>query len=85
MVHVLLSLSQQDLLLGAAAVWDALAKVHALSLSGGESPVFADCRLFSVTVKYVIQLLYCHTLVCKHAWPGLPLHSFDSCLALCDV
>jgi len=51
---VLSSLSQEDLYLLAPAVWDALAKVHALSLPGGGSPVLADCRPCNVMVKYVI-------------------------------
>jgi hypothetical protein len=51
---VLSSLSQEDLDLLAPAVWDALAKVHALSLPGGGSPVLADCRPCNVMVKYVI-------------------------------
>ena len=54
---VLSSLSQQDLTLIVPAVWDALAKVHALSLPGGGSPVLADCRPCNVMVKYVIQPL----------------------------
>ena len=74
---VLSSLSQQDLLLVAPAVWDALAKVHRMSLPSGGSPVLADCRPCNVMVKYVIQLLYCNTLSREHSWPGL--HSFDGC------
>lgn len=50
---VLSSLSKEDLDLVAPAVWDALAKVHALSLPGGGSPVLADCRPCNVMVKYV--------------------------------
>ncbi len=48
---VLSSLSQEDLV--APAIWDALAKVHALSLPGGGAPVLADCRPCNVMVKYV--------------------------------
>ena len=50
---VLSSLSQEDLVLVAPAIWDALAKVHALSLPGGGAPVLADCRPCNVMVKYV--------------------------------
>ena len=50
---VLSSLSTEDLDVVAPAVWDALAKVHALSLPGGGSPVLADCRPCNVMVKYV--------------------------------
>lgn len=76
---VLSSLSQQDLVLVAPAVWDASAKVHTLSLPSGGSPVLADCRLCNVMVKYVIQLLYCNTLSREQSWPGLL--SFDGCFA----
>ena len=54
---VLSSLSQQELEQIQPAVWDALAKVHALSLPGGGSPVLADCRPCNIMVKYVIQRL----------------------------
>ncbi|KAL0049923.1 hypothetical protein WJX82_000834 [Trebouxia sp. C0006] len=50
---VLSSLSQEDLVLVAPAIWDALAKVHALSLPGGGAPVLADCRPCNVMVKSV--------------------------------
>ncbi len=62
---VLSSLSQEDLDLVAPAVWDALAKVHALSLPGGGLPVLADCRPCNVMVRYVFWLLYSNTLVCS--------------------
>lgn len=76
---VLSSLSQQDVLLVAPAVWDALAKVHTLSLPSGGSPVLADCRSCNVMVKYVFQLLCCSTLSREHNWPVL--HSFNRCFA----
>ena len=57
---VLSSLPQQDLLLVAPAVCDALAKVHTLSLPSGGSPVLADCRPCNVMVKYVIHIVLQH-------------------------
>lgn len=50
---VLSSLSQEDLVLVAPAIWGALAKVHALSLPSGGAPVLADCRPCNVMVKSV--------------------------------
>ncbi len=76
---VLSSLSPEDLSLVVSAVLDALAKVHALSLPGGGSPVLADCRPCNVMVKYVYN--YFNTVVNKHGWPCLTLHSCHVCLA----
>ena len=54
---VLSSLSPEDLSLVTPSVMHALAKVHALSLPGGGSPVLADCRPCNVMVRYVVQFL----------------------------
>ena len=83
---VLSSLSQEDLHLVAPAVWDALAKVHALSLPGGGAPVLADCRPCNVMVKYVcfdyctaIPLLTTPEFVACLAWSEVALMSCVSC------
>ena len=50
---------QEDMDLVAPAVWDALAKVHALSLPGG-LPVLTDCRPRNVMIRYVLTVVQLH-------------------------
>ena len=57
---LLSSLSEADAQLVAPTVWEALAKVHKLSLPDGGVPVLADCRPCNVMVKYVVYSLICN-------------------------
>ena len=57
---LLSSLSEEDARPVAPAVWEALAKVHKLSLPGGGVPVLADCRPCNIMVKYVVCSLNCN-------------------------
>ena len=79
--RVLSSLSPEDLSLVAPAVMDALAKVHALSLPDGGSPVLADCRPCNVMVRCVVLLQHCcHCMTGPwHSHLRYVLHSSDCC------
>ena len=75
---LLSSLFEEDARPVAPAVWQALGKVHRLSLPGGGSPVLADCRPCNVLIKYVTYLLNGNTgLECSAVLsaPAVDIHT----------